>query len=84
MTARDVHEGCSQWELKQQLGEGWFKTMADVPTHAITLTVPAIMRCRSISCVVPDERKASALVARIVFVLNCSFLCRKFQMTEQQ
>ena len=49
---------------KQQLGEGWFKTMADVPTHAITLTVPAIMRCRSISCVVPDERKARAL-ARI-------------------
>ena len=27
---------------KQQLGEGWFPTLADVPTHAITLTVPAI------------------------------------------
>ena len=46
---------------KQQLGEGWFATLADVPTHAITLTVPAIMRAASISCVVPDERKAAAV-----------------------
>ena len=46
---------------RQQLGEGWFKTLADVPTHAITLTVPAIMRARTISCVVPDERKAQAV-----------------------
>ena len=46
---------------KQQLGEGWFKTLGDVPTHAITLTVPAMMRAKSISCVVPDERKAVAV-----------------------
>lgn len=46
---------------KQQLGEGWFKSMAEVPTHAITLTVPAIMRAKSISCVVPDARKADAV-----------------------
>jgi glucosamine-6-phosphate deaminase len=46
---------------KQQLGEGWFPTLADVPTHAITLTVPAIMRAKSISCVVPDARKADAV-----------------------
>lgn len=46
---------------KQQLGEGWFKTLGEVPTHAITLTVPAMMRAKSISCVVPDERKAVAV-----------------------
>ena len=46
---------------QQQLGEGWFPSLADVPTHAITLTVPAIMRARAISCVVPDERKAVAV-----------------------
>jgi glucosamine-6-phosphate deaminase len=46
---------------QQQLGEGWFATLDEVPTHAITLTVPAIMRCKRISCVVPDERKAKAV-----------------------
>ena len=46
---------------KQQLGEGWFPTLDTVPTHAATLTVPAIMRCKSISCVVPDARKAQAV-----------------------
>ena len=46
---------------RQQLGEGWFATLDDVPTHAITLTVPAIMRAKAISCVVPDARKAEAV-----------------------
>ncbi len=46
---------------KQQQGEGWFSTFDDVPTHALSLTIPAIMRCKSISCVVPDERKSQAV-----------------------
>ncbi|MFW6290240.1 MAG: glucosamine-6-phosphate deaminase [Mariniphaga sp.] len=46
---------------KQQLGEGWFPTFDDVPTHALSLTIPAIMGCKAISCVVPDERKAAAV-----------------------
>jgi glucosamine-6-phosphate deaminase len=46
---------------KQQLGEGWFPTLDEVPTHALTLTVPAIMRAKTISCVVPDTRKAEAV-----------------------
>ena len=46
---------------RQQLGEGWFPTLDDVPTHALSLTLPAILRCRTISCVVPDERKAKAV-----------------------
>ena len=46
---------------KQQLGEGWFKTLNDVPTHALSLTIPAIMNSKSISCVVPDKRKADAI-----------------------
>lgn len=45
----------------QQLGEGWFPTFEDVPTEALSLTIPAIMRCKTISCVVPDERKAEAV-----------------------
>ncbi len=46
---------------KQQLGEGWFPTFEDVPTHALSQTIPAMMRCKYISCVVPDERKATAV-----------------------
>jgi glucosamine-6-phosphate deaminase len=46
---------------QQQLGEGWFPTFEDVPTHALSLTVPGIMRAKVISCVVPDKRKALAV-----------------------
>ncbi len=53
----ELDEACRN----QQLGEGWFPTFDDVPTHAITLTIPAIMNCKTISCVVPDERKAEAV-----------------------
>lgn len=45
----------------QQMGEGWFPTIDDVPTHAITLTVPAIMASTTIVSVVPDARKAEAV-----------------------
>lgn len=47
---------------KQQLGEGWFPTFDDIPTHALSLTIPAIMHSNHISCVVPDERKAEAVL----------------------
>jgi len=55
---------------KQQLGEGWFPTLEDVPTRALTLTVPAIMRCEVISCVVPDERKAEAVKNTLYAKIN--------------
>lgn len=45
----------------QQYGEGWFPTFDDVPKVALSLTIPAIMRCKTISCVVPDERKSEAV-----------------------
>lgn len=46
---------------RQQFGEGWFPTLADVPREALSLTIPAIMNCKVISCVVPDERKSIAV-----------------------
>ena len=46
----------------QQLNEGWFASLEEVPVEALTLTIPAIMNCRSISCVVPGERKAEAVM----------------------
>ncbi len=50
---------------RQQLGEGWFPTLADVPTRAISMSVRQILRSRSIVCTVPDARKAGAVRATV-------------------
>lgn len=46
---------------KQQLGEGWFPSLAEVPTHAISMSVKQILRSQNIICSVPDSRKAMAV-----------------------
>ncbi len=45
----------------QQVGEGWFPTINDVPEKAVTLTIPTIMNCKTLCCTVPDERKSDAV-----------------------
>jgi glucosamine-6-phosphate deaminase len=50
---------------KQQLGEGWFKTLSDVPKRAISMSCQQIMRSKSIIASVPDARKASAVKASV-------------------
>jgi glucosamine-6-phosphate deaminase len=46
---------------RQQVGEGHFERLEDVPTQAISLTVPAIRAARRILCIAPDARKADAV-----------------------
>jgi glucosamine-6-phosphate deaminase len=46
---------------RQQVGEGWFKTIDDVPTQAITMSIPQILKSRAIVAVVPEARKAEAV-----------------------
>ncbi len=46
---------------RQQLGEGWFPTLEDVPEQAISMSVKQIMKSATIICTVPDERKAEAV-----------------------
>lgn len=48
---------------RQQFGEGWFKTLDDVPREAISMTVRQIMKAAHIVCTVPDKRKAQAIKA---------------------
>ncbi len=48
---------------RQQVGEGHFPTLADVPTHAITLTVPTLLAAKHILAIVPEARKAAAVRA---------------------
>jgi glucosamine-6-phosphate deaminase len=53
----DLDEACRQ----QQVNEGWFPTVADVPLRAISMSVQQILRAKEIIVVVPDERKAQAV-----------------------
>jgi len=48
---------------RQQVGEGWFDSVADVPSQAISMSVRQILKAREIICVVPDARKAPAVKA---------------------
>jgi glucosamine-6-phosphate deaminase len=48
---------------RQQLGEGWFATLADVPQRAISMSVRQILKAKKILCIVPDARKAKAVKA---------------------
>jgi len=46
---------------RQQFGEGWFNSLADVPNEAISMTIPQIMKSDVIVLSVPDRRKAEAV-----------------------
>ncbi|TZF83647.1 glucosamine-6-phosphate deaminase [Pedobacter sp. BS3] len=53
----DLDEKCRM----QQFGEGWFKSVDDVPSQAISMSVKQIMKSKHIICSVPDSRKAQAV-----------------------
>jgi glucosamine-6-phosphate deaminase len=46
---------------RQQMGEGWFATLDDVPRRAISMSVRQILKSRELLCIVPDARKAQAV-----------------------
>jgi glucosamine-6-phosphate deaminase len=50
---------------RQQLNDGCFDRLEDVPTHAYTMTIPALMAARVVSVVVPGARKAEAILATV-------------------
>lgn len=47
----------------QQLGEGWFPSLDDVPTRAISMSISQIMKAGKIFCIAPETRKAKAVRA---------------------
>jgi glucosamine-6-phosphate deaminase len=53
----DLDEACRQ----QQVNDGCFAKLPEVPTHALTLTVPALMAGKHIYCMVPGRNKANAV-----------------------
>ncbi len=48
---------------KQQLGEGWFADLSEVPRQAISMSVRQILKAQEIICCVSDVRKAKAVAA---------------------
>jgi glucosamine-6-phosphate deaminase len=57
----DLDEACR----RQQVGEGWFGSMAEVPRQAISMSIRQILKAREIICVVPDARKAEPVRAAL-------------------
>jgi glucosamine-6-phosphate deaminase len=53
----NLDEECRQ----QQVGEGWFASISEVPTQAISMSIQQIMKSSEILCIVPDQRKARAV-----------------------
>ena len=53
----ELDEACRN----QQVGEGWFSSIEEVPTQAISMSINQILKARNILCIVPDERKAEAV-----------------------
>jgi glucosamine-6-phosphate deaminase len=49
----------------QQLHDGCFEEIEEVPTHAYTLTIPALLKAPSVSVVVPGPRKANAVLTAL-------------------
>ena len=46
---------------QQQVNDGCFATIDDVPTHAMTLTVPTLVAAPYLFCIVPAPTKAKAV-----------------------
>jgi glucosamine-6-phosphate deaminase len=56
-----LDEACRQ----QQVGEGWFARLEDVPTTAVSMSIREMLSAREIVVVVPDRRKAEAVRAAL-------------------
>jgi glucosamine-6-phosphate deaminase len=52
-----LNEACR----RQQMGEGWFPAISDVPEKAISMSIKQIIKSKAIICCVPDLRKAEAV-----------------------
>jgi glucosamine-6-phosphate deaminase len=57
----DLDQACR----RQQVAEGWFASLAEVPPRAITMSVRQILQAREVLCVVPGARKAEAVAATL-------------------
>ncbi|MGQ7312826.1 6-phosphogluconolactonase [Microbacterium arabinogalactanolyticum] len=59
----------------QQVDDGCFDNLEAVPTHALTLTIPALLRGAHLVCAVPDARKAEAVRALMEEAISPAWPC---------
>jgi glucosamine-6-phosphate deaminase len=57
---------------QQQVNEGHFPDLATVPTHALTVTIPALLRARAVLAIVPEARKAEPVRAALIGPISTS------------
>lgn len=55
----NLDEPCRQ----QQVNEGWFADISDVPQRAVSMSPRQILKAKELLVVVPDQRKAAAVKA---------------------
>src|ERR1051325_4591398 len=53
----ELDEACR----RQQIGEGWFNSLEEVPRQAISMSIRQILKTANVLCIVPDKRKAQAV-----------------------
>jgi glucosamine-6-phosphate deaminase len=53
----ELDEACR----RQQVGEGWFRDLSEVPRQAISMSVRQVLKAKEIIVIVPDARKATAV-----------------------
>jgi len=58
---------------QQQVNDGCFEMIDQVPTHALTLTIPALLKGRFIFCVVPGTTKATAVSNTLMQTISEKF-----------
>jgi glucosamine-6-phosphate deaminase len=57
----------------QQVNDGCFKTIEEVPTHALTITIPALFKSRYAYAIVPGSFKANAIYHTITSEIGEEF-----------
>jgi glucosamine-6-phosphate deaminase len=62
----ELNEDCR----RQQMGEGWFSTISEVPEKAISMSIRQIMKSKTIVCCTPDLRKAEAVMKTIEYPVS--------------
>ena len=55
---------------RQQMGEGWFPSISDVPTHAMSMSIKQVLKAKEIIAIVPEMRKAPAVKACLEGEIN--------------
>jgi len=58
---------------QQQVNDGCFDSIGEVPTHALTLTVPTLLRPGSVFCIVPGKNKSQAVFHTLTQTISAKY-----------